>query len=56
MTNKSNQRHVRNSARYEQFGSTNQNNHSEEVIWTARTRKLKKPLFAGENSDPRPQI
>ena len=29
-------------SRYEQFGSTNQNNHSEEVFWVARTRKLKK--------------
>ena len=29
-------------SRYEQFGSTNHNNHSEEVFWAARTRKLKK--------------
>ena len=29
-------------SRYEQFGSTNKNNHSEEVFWAARTRKLKK--------------
>ena len=57
ITHKSNQRHVRNfsynnrrsyvkssaMSRYEQFGSTNQNNHSEEVFWAARTRKLKKP-------------
>ena len=43
-------------SRYEQFGSINQNNHSEEVFWAAHTRKLKNRCSQERNNEKQTAI